>query len=56
MFVVLYILTSPGKDNENILKRGYIDFSWVYKSFMVTTSSSQNLSGHVNFNFRTNVN
>ena len=55
MFVVLYIPASPVKDNK-ILKRGYIDFSWVYKSFMVTTNSSQNLSGHVNFNFRTNVN
>ena len=55
MFVVLYILASPGKDNE-ILKSGYIDFSWVYKSFIVTTNSSQNLSRLVNFNFRTNVN
>ena len=55
MFVVLYIPASPGKDNK-ILKRGYIDFSWVSKSFMVTTNSSQNLSGLVNFNFRTNVN
>ena len=40
MFVVLYIPANPGKDNE-ILKRGYIDFSWFYKSFMVTTNSSQ---------------
>ena len=55
MFVVLYIPASSGKDNET-LKRGYIDFSFVYKSFMVTTNSSQNLSGLVNFNFRTNVN
>ena len=51
----MFILASPGKDSE-ILKRGYIDFSWVYKSFMVITSSSQNLSGLINFNFRTNVN
>ena len=49
MFVVLYIPASHGKDNK-ILKRGYI----VY--VMVTTNSSQNLSGLVNFNFRTNIN
>ena len=55
MFVVLYILASPGKDSK-MLKSGYIDLSWVYKSFIVPTNSSQNLSGLVNFNFRTNVN